>query len=131
MNLQSIRTGLLVASAVLMAIGAAGYILVLLPDLHGDLVEIGVRPSVLGATVLQLRYSALVRVGFTLIVAGAAVQSMRGIAPAPLPLAIVAAIEIVIGVMAFSRSFNPHHLGSIVMGVLLAAALLVRVERVR
>lgn len=125
MSRQSIRTGLLAASAVLMAIGAAGYIFVLLPDLHGDLVEIGVRPTVLGATVLQLRFVALVHVGFTLMVAGAAVQSARGIAPPALPLAIVAAIEIIVGVMAFSRSLNPHHFGPIAMGVLLAAALLV------
>ena len=48
MNRQSIRTGLLAASAVLMAIGAAGYIVVLLPDLHGNVMDIGVRPSVLG-----------------------------------------------------------------------------------
>jgi len=125
---QPIRTGLLAASAVLMAIGAAGYTLVVLPDLHGDLIEIGVRPSVLGATVLHLRYAAMVMAGFTLMTAGAAVQSARGIAPATLPLAIVAAIDIVVGVMAFSRSLNPHHFGPIAMGVLLAAALLVPVR---
>ena len=128
MNKQSIRTGLLAAAAALMAFGAAGYTLVLLPDLHGDLVEIGVRPTVLGATVLHLRFVALVMAGFTLMTAGAAVQSARGIAPPAFPLAIVAAIDIIIGVMAFSRSFNPHHFGPIAMGGLLAAALLVSVR---
>jgi hypothetical protein len=124
---QSVRTGLLMASALLMLIGAAGYLFVILPDLHGDLVEIGVRPSVLGATVLQLRYAAMVRIGFTVIVAVAAVQSLRGVAPARLPLAVIAVIDIISGVMAFSRSHNPHHLGPIAMGVLLGVALMVRV----
>lgn len=62
------------------------------------------------------------------MVAGAAVQSAIGIAPPALPLAIVAAIEIIVGVMAFSRSLSPHHFGPIAMGVLLAAALLVPVR---
>jgi len=39
-----------------------------------------------------------------------------------------AAIDIIVGVMAFSRSLNPHHFGPIAMGVLLAAALLVPVR---
>jgi len=128
MNPQSIRTGLLATAAALMAFGAAGYTLVVLPDLHGDLVEIGVRPSVLGATVLHLRYSAMVMAGFTLMTAGAAVQSARGIAPPVLPLAVVATIDIVIGLMAFSRSLNPHHFGPIAMGLLLAMALMVPVR---
>ena len=35
----------------------------------------------------------------------------------------VALIYIAFGVMTFSRSHNPHHLGTLVMGVLLGSAL--------
>lgn len=47
---QSFRTALITASALLMMIGAFGDAVVVVPDLHGDLVEIGVRPTVLGGT---------------------------------------------------------------------------------
>jgi len=57
------------------------------------------------------------------MVSAAAIQAMRGIAPARMPLAVVAIIYTAFGVMAFSRSHNPHHLGPLVMGVLLGAAL--------
>jgi hypothetical protein len=119
----SISTALLIASALLMMFGAFGYAFVVVPDLHGDLVEIGVRPTVLGGTVLSLYFSAIAMFGFTLIVSAAAVQAIRGIPPARLPLAIVAVIYLTFGVLAFSRSHNPHHLGPLAMGVLLAAAL--------
>jgi hypothetical protein len=120
---QSVRTALLTASALLMIVGALGNALVVVPDLHGDLIEIGVRPTVLGGTVLHLYFAVLTMFGFALMVSTAAIQSMRGIAPARMPLSIVAAIDIAFGIMSFSRSHNPHHLGPIAMGVLLGAAL--------
>ena len=123
---QSLRAALLVAAALLMTFGAAGYAFVVLPDLHGDLVEIGVRPTVLGGTVLHLYFAAIAMFGFALMVWAAAVQAVRGMAPSRMPLALVAIVYTVFGVMAFSRSHNPHHLGSLAMGVLLAAALAIR-----
>jgi hypothetical protein len=120
---HSLRTTLLAAAALLTLIGAIGYAFVVLPDLHGDLVEIGVRPTVLGGTVLHLRFAAVAMFGFALMVCAAALQSARGLAFARLPLAIVAAIYTIFGVMAFSRSYSPHHLGTLAVGVLLAAAL--------
>jgi hypothetical protein len=78
---------------------------------------------VLGGTVLSLYFSAIAMFGFTLIVAAAAIQALRGIPPTPLPLAVIAVIYTAFGVLAFSRSHNPHHLGPLAMGVLLAAAL--------
>src|SRR5437763_9537455 len=120
---QSFRTGLLFAAALLMIFGAAGYALIVVPDLHGDLVEIGVRPSVLGGTVLHLYFAAVAMFGFALIVAAAAVQAIRGVLPARIPLAIITVIYTAYGVVAFSRSHNPHHLGPVVMGILLGAAL--------
>jgi hypothetical protein len=120
---QSFRTTLLIASALLMTFGAVGYAFVIMPDLHGDLVEIGVRPTVLGGTVLHLYFAGISMFGFALMVSAAAIQAMRGISSARLPLAIIAAIYTAFGILAFSRSHNPHHLGALAIGVLLGAAL--------
>jgi hypothetical protein len=57
------------------------------------------------------------------MVSAAAIQTIRGIPPARLPLAVIAIIYTAFGILAFSRSHNPHHLGPLAMGVLLAAAL--------
>ena len=120
---QSFRTALLIASALLMILGAAGDAFVVVPDLRGDLVEIGVRPTVLGGTVLRLYFGVLAMFGFALMVSVAAIQAMRGVAPARLPLAVVAMIYLAFGVIAFSGSRNLHHLGPVAMGVLLGAAV--------
>jgi hypothetical protein len=121
----SLRSVLFIASALLMMFGAIAYTFILLPDLHGDLVEIGVRPTVLGSTVLHLYFAAFAMFAFALMVAYAAIQTIRGIQPSPFPLAVIAVIYFGFGVILFSRSHNPHHLGSVAMGVLLAAALVV------
>jgi hypothetical protein len=119
----SFRTALLVAAALLITFGAVGDTFVVLPDLHGDLIEIGVRPTVLGGTVIRLYFGALAMFGFAVIVSAAAIQSIRGVAPARLPLAVIALIYTIFGVIAFLRSHNPHHLGLLLIGALLAAAL--------
>ena len=123
---QSFRTAALTSSALLMIFGAAGYAIAVVPDLHGDLVEIGVRPTVLGGTVLSLYFSAIAMFGFALMVSAAAIRAMRGgTAVDRLTLAIIAVIYTAFGTMAFARSHNPHHLGPVLMGVLLGAALAV------
>lgn len=120
---QSIRSLLLFASALLMLFGAFGYAFYVLPDLRGDLIDIGVRPTVLGGTVLHLYFAAIAMFGFALIVFAAAIQSIRGNTPARIPLALVAVVYIVFGVIAFSHSHNAHHLGPLLMGLLLAIGL--------
>lgn len=127
----SLRAALLIASALLMIFGACGDTFVVVPDLHGDLVEIGVRPTVLGGTVLHLYFGVFAMFGFALMVSAAAIQAIRGIPPARIPLAVIAVIYTVFGVMAFSRSHNPHHLGPLAMGVLLGAALAIPRSRDR
>jgi hypothetical protein len=120
------RAGLLIAAALLMFFGAFGNALVMVPDLHGDLVEIGVRPTVLRPTLSALYLAAAAMFIFALMAAQAAVQSMRGAPIARLPLALIAAMHTVAGALAFARSHNPHHLGGMLMGVLLGAALVIR-----
>ena len=63
---QSLRTALFIASALLMMFGAVENAFVVVPDLHGDLVEIGVRP-----TVLRLYFGALAMFGFAVMVSAA------------------------------------------------------------
>jgi hypothetical protein len=120
------RAGLLIAAALLMFFAAFGNALVMVPDLRGDLIEIGVRPTVLRGTVSALYFAAAAMFIFALMVAQAARQSMRGAPISRLPLAIIAIIHTVAGAMAFARSHNPHHLGGMLMGVLLGVALLIR-----
>lgn len=120
---QPLRAALLAASALLMTLGALGYTLHVLPDIHGDLVETGARPTLVGSTVLYLNFTAFAMFGFALMVAFAAVQAWRGVAPQRTPLAVVALIYLAFGLLAFSRSHSPHHLGLVLAGALVCAAL--------
>jgi hypothetical protein len=127
MNNPSLRTGLLIAASALMCFGVAGNALAVIPDLHGDLIEIGVRPSVLNTTVFHLYVGVMAQFAFAVIAAAAAFESMKGRTPARLPLAVIAVVHTITGVLAFSRSHSPHHLGPIVMGGLVAAAIAIPV----
>jgi hypothetical protein len=122
---HSLRAAFLFAAAFLMIFGTLGYAFVVVPDLHGDLVEIGVRPTVVGGTVLHLYFAGVAMLGFTAIVLAAAIQAWRGGTPATIPLAIIAVTYTVFGAFAFSRSHNPHHLGPLAMGMLIVVALAV------
>jgi len=124
-NSSSLRTGLLIAASALMLFGAAGNALGVVPDLHGDLVEIGVRPSVLNTTVFHLYMGVMAQLAFAVIAAASAFESMKGRIPARVPLAVIAIVHTITGAVPFSRSHNPHHLGPILMAVLLVAAIAV------
>lgn len=126
-----LRTSFLSAAAILMWIGALGYTVVVLPDLHGDLVEIGVRPTVLGGTVLHLNFAAAAMIGFAVIVSVAAVEALRGTAPKRFQLAVIAVIYGWHGWAAFSRSRDIHHFAPIAMAILLAMAIAMRAESPR
>src|SRR5438105_13871148 len=113
----SFRTVLFNASALLMIFGAAGYSFNVVPDLHGDLVEIGVRPTVLGGTVLYLYFSAIAMFGFALMVSAAAIQAIRGNSPARFPLVVISLIYMAFRVCVLSLSHSPHHSAQPAMGV--------------
>ena len=119
------RTALLAVAALLAFVGAFGNALVIVPDVHGDLVEIGVRPTVLNASVDALHAAALAGFAFAVIVSAAAIQSARGVTPAVVPLAAVAVVSIVEGATVFGRTHSPHHFAPIAIGILVAAALAV------
>jgi hypothetical protein len=119
------RTALLSVAALLALVGAFGNALVIVPDVHGDLVDIGVRPAVLNASVDALHAAALAGFAFAVIVSAAAIQSARGVAPAAVPLAAVAVVSVVQGTTVFARTHSPHHVAPIAIGILIAAALTV------
>ena len=123
--MTALRTTLLSAAALMLFIGAFGTAFVIVPDLRGDLIEIGVRRSVLLPTVYALYANAMTGFAFAVIVSAAAFQSARRGALPIVALAAIAAVVFVEGVMRFSQSHNPHHFAPIVMGALIAAALLV------
>jgi len=123
------RTALLAAAALLLFIGAFVSAFVVVPDLHGDLVELGIRHTVLYPTVDALHAAVLADFAFATIVAAAAIQSGRGIAPPFVPLAVIAIVSIVLGTMVFSRTHNPHHFAPIAMGILVAGALVISISR--
>jgi len=122
---QSLRTTLLIASALLMIFGAVQFAVIIMPDLHGRLLEIGVQPTALGEVELHLFFVGIALFGFALMVSGAAIQTIRGKISAQIPFGLVALIYIVFGFIALLRSHNLHHFGPIVTGALLAAALLI------
>ena len=123
--MKSTRAALLVGVIVLILVGASGNALNLIPDLHGDLVELGVRRTVLGGSVILMDFAALSMFAFLVIVGAAAIQALRGVTPARLPLAAIAAVYVAAGSIAFSWGHSPHHLGNVGIGVLLAAAAMI------
>ena len=125
---RNTRTTLLFASALLMIFAAFLNATDLLPDLRGDLIEIGVRKSVLGPVLSSLYFGAMAMGAFALLVTIAAVRSMRGAAIDRLSLAIVAAIYGAIGISRYTQVHSPHHLGTALMGALLAVAVAMPVD---
>jgi hypothetical protein len=123
--MKSARAALLVVAAVMIFIGAAGNAFNLIPDLHGDLVELGVRRTVLGGSVILMDFAALAMFGFLVIVGAAAIQALRGVTPARLPLAVTAAVYVAGGSIAYSWSHSPHHLGNVAAGLALAVAAVI------
>ena len=123
------RTALLAVAALLIWIGTIGNAFVIVPDVHGDLVELGIRPTVLNAAVDALHAAALADFAFAVILTWAAIQSARGIAPSAVPLATIALVSIVLGTLIFSRTHSPHHVAPIAMGILIVGALAVSFSR--
>ena len=126
---QNTRTTLLFASALLMIFAALMNAADLVPDLRGDLIEIGVRNSVLGPVLASLYFGAMAMGAFALLVTIAAVRSMRGAAIDRASLSIVAAIYAAIGISRYAQAHNPHHLGMVLMAALLAVAVAMPVDR--
>jgi hypothetical protein len=95
--------------------------LVNVPHLREDLVEIGVRRTLVAAVMLVLYFSVVAMFAFGALVLGSAASSSRGGHPPRTPLWIIAATYVVFGLVAFlAVSPSPHMLGYTGMGLLVA-----------
>ncbi len=120
---QTIRATMLMAAAVLAGFAAAVHAGVNVPHLREDMVEIGVRPSLLGAVMLGLYFGALAMVGFALLILFEAVRAMRGLAPSRSLLAVIALVYLAFGLGAlFAWGGSAHALGYALAGALAGAA---------
>lgn len=123
---QPLRATLLFLAAVPMGFAATVNAVVAVPHLRGDMVEINVRPTLLAAVSLGLYFGVFAMFGFALVVLAAALQALRGAAPARFLLAVIAATYFAFGGGAFFLwRGSSHTLGYAVIGLLigLAAAL--------
>ena len=111
-------------AALLMGFAAVVNALISVPHLRADMIEINVRPTLLGAVTLGLYFGTFAMFGFALVVLAAAVHASRGATPTRPPLAIIAAIYVAFGVSAFFVwSGSAHTLGYVLMGVLIGLAI--------
>ena len=122
---QTIRTILLFAAALLMAFAAFVNATVSVPHLREDLVEINVRPTLLGAVMLGLLFGSFAMFAFAGLVLLAAIKSARGAVTARLPLSIIAAAYIGFGILAFVWSGSHHALGYVLMGALILGSVVI------
>ncbi|HVR97345.1 MAG TPA: hypothetical protein VMW27_12070 [Thermoanaerobaculia bacterium] len=118
---QSI-SGLILALAALAILGSAAlHGIVNVPHLHEDMIEIGTRPTLLGAVTLVLYFSVVAMFAFGGLVLSGAVQSFRGGSPQLAPLWVVAVSYTTFGIAAFVLvGPSPHFLGYAAMGLLVA-----------
>lgn len=99
---------------------------VVVPHLREDLIEINVRPTLLGAVSLALNFSTFAMFAFTLMVLAAAIKSLQGKTTAPVMLWIIGLTYTVFGVFAFILSGSHHSLVYLAMGALLLGAAVIR-----
>ena len=110
-----------------MAFAATVNAVVAVPHLRADMLEINVRPTLLGAVSLGLYFSTFAMFGFAFVVLGAALGASRGAAPARPLLATVAAVYIAFGLGAFFLwRASAHTLGYLLIGVLIGVAIVAR-----
>ena len=124
--LKNLRTTLLFIAALLMGFAAFVNASVVIPHLREDLIEINVRPTLLGAVSLALNFSTYAMFAFTLIVLAAAIESLKGKTKSPVMLWIIGLTYTVFGVFAFIMSGSHHALVYLAMGALVLGAAVIR-----
>ena len=119
---DSIRRVLLIAGGAALAAAALVHGIVNVPHLREDMLELGIRRSLVLAVSLVLYFSVVAMSGFAALVLSAAVSLIRGKAPSPAPLWVVAATYVTFGIVAFVAVHpSPHFLGYTLMGAIVAA----------
>jgi len=123
---KALRTILLFAAAFLMAFAALTSLTIAVPHLREDMLEINVRPTLLGAVMMGLHFGTFAMFGFTALVIVAAIQSLRGLAAYRMPLLLVAFTYVAFGIFAFVSSGNHHTLAYVLIGVFILGATAIR-----
>jgi hypothetical protein len=121
---DQLRTLLLFSAAIFMFFVAIINVAVNVPHLQEDMVEINVRRTLLRAVMLVLYFASVAMIAFAIIVLIAAIQSLRGAAPARADLWIIAAMYLGFGIAAFALTRSHHSLGYSLTGLLIGVALL-------
>jgi len=127
--MRRVRTILYFAAALLMAFAAFVNATIFVPHLHEDMVEINVRPTLLGAVSLGLHFGTFAMFAFACLVFLAGMQSLRGAVPARLPLWIIGAMYVGFGIIAYVWRGSHHILGYVLMGILVVGAAAIPEER--
>jgi predicted ferric reductase len=123
---KPLRTILLFTAAFLMAFAALTSLTIAVPHLREDMLEINVRPTLLGAVMMGLHFGTFAMFGFTALVLVAAIQSLRGFAAYRIPLLLVAVTYVAFGIFAFVSSGNHHTLAYVLIGVFILGATAIR-----
>ena len=116
---HEIRGAVLLIAGIAILGSAMLHGIVNIPHLHEDLLELGVRRTLVSAVMLVLYFSVVAMFAFGGLVLSSAVGSFRGSHPQQAPLWVVAATYVVFGVAAFMLvSRSPHMLGYTLVGLL-------------
>lgn len=126
---QLLRPVLLFSAALLMGFAALVNAFGSTPHLREDMLEINVRPTLLGAVLLGLHFGTFAMFAFACMVLVAAIQSLRGTVTARLPMSIIAVMYLGFGLAAFVWSGSHHTLGYVLIGLLILGAVVTRQPR--
>jgi cation transport ATPase len=114
-------TILIIGGAAILA-AAVVHGMVNVPHLRGDMLDIAMRPRLVGAISLVMYFSVVAMGVFGMLVLSAAAAAFRGRPPAATPLLLVAGGYVTFGLAAFVRiDANVHFLGYASIGLIVAA----------
>ena len=121
-----LRLVLLLAAAALMMFAAVTTTTVSVPHLREDLLEINVRPTLLGAVMMALHFGSFAMFGFAALVLVLAIRTLQAAGTDRLLIAIIAAVYLLFGIAGFIGTGSHHILGYALMGLLLGGSLLIK-----
>lgn len=118
---HSIQGILLLAGGAAILASALAHGLINVPHLREDMLEIGMRPTLLVAISMVLYFGVVAMFAFAALVLTGAISVLRGKVPHLISLWLIGGTYITFGLVAFVRiDANAHFLGYAFMGLLIA-----------
>lgn len=117
---------LLLAAALLILFAAFTTTTVSVPHLREDLLEINVRPTLLGAVMMGLHFGSIAMFGFAALVLVLAFRALRAAGTDRLLIAVIAAVYLLFGIAGFIGTGSHHILGYALIGLLMVGAAIVK-----